>query len=124
MCVDPVDPGTARYWPNFTVPCIVLNYDTASLIGWLFATNIANCGALYATAPTCRILNCLLIREVKAPKRDMQRMYQSVHLTTDLFKPHFDIPSLPSNLVFDFESFDDDDDPVSTKHLPKFCVAS
>ena len=35
-------------------------------------------------------------------------MEQNVHPPTDAFKPHFDIPSLPSNLDFDFESFDDD----------------
>ena len=35
-------------------------------------------------------------------------MEQNMHPPTDVFKRHFDIPSLPSNLVFDFESFDDD----------------
>ena len=35
-------------------------------------------------------------------------MEQSVHPPTDAFEPHFDIPSLPSNVVFDFESYDDD----------------
>ena len=38
----------------------------------------------------------------------MDKMEQNERLPTDVFKPHFDIPPLPSNLVFDFESFDDD----------------
>ena len=59
-------------------------------------------------APTCRLVNRLLVREVKRPTRDMHKMEQNVHPPTDVFKRHFDIPSLPSNLVFDFESFDDD----------------
>ena len=36
------------------------------------------------------------------------KMERNVHTPTDAFKRHFDIPSLPSNLVFDFESFDDE----------------
>ena len=38
----------------------------------------------------------------------MQIMEQNVHPPTDVFKRHFDIPFLSSNLVFDFESFDDE----------------
>ena len=37
----------------------------------------------------------------------MQLMERNVHPPTDAFKRHFDIPSLPPNLVFDFNSFDD-----------------
>ena len=35
-------------------------------------------------------------------------MEQNVHPPTEAFKRRFDIPSLPSNLVFDFNSFDDE----------------
>ena len=49
-----------------------------------------------------------LEKEVKRLKRGKQTMEQNVHDPTDAFKSHFDIPSLPPNLVFDFESFDDD----------------
>ena len=38
----------------------------------------------------------------------MQKLEQNVHPPTDAFKRHFDTPFLPSNLVFDFESYDDD----------------
>ena len=36
----------------------------------------------------------------------MPEMEQNVCTPIDVFKRHFDIPSFPSNLVFDFESFD------------------
>ena len=55
-----------------------------------------------------RDLNSLVGGEVKRPKRDMQEMEQNVRTPTDAFMRHFDIPSLPFNLMFDFESFDDD----------------
>ena len=70
------------------------------------------------TAPTCRILNSFLVREVKRPKRDLQEMEQKVQLATDAFKRHFDVPSLPSNLVFDFEPFDDDNRVGAVKSIP------
>ena len=44
---------------------------------------------------------------MKRPRRDVQTMGQNIHAPTDAFKPYFDIPSLPSNLVFGFDSFDD-----------------
>ena len=59
-------------------------------------------------APTCTLLNRLLLTEVKKPRRGIEKMEQNIHLPTDVFKRHFDISPLLSNLVFDFESFDDD----------------
>ena len=38
----------------------------------------------------------------------MQRIEQNVPRPTDAFKPHFATPSLPSNIVLDFESVEDD----------------
>ena len=58
---------------------------------------------------TCpSVLNSLFVREVKRPKRDTQQMEQKIRPPSDEVKRHFDIPSLPSNLVFDLESYDDE----------------
>ena len=47
-------------------------------------------------------------REVKKLKTDLEKVDQKTRPRNKAFKLHFDIPSLPSNLMFDFESFDDD----------------
>ena len=44
-------------------------------------------------------------------------MEQNVLAPTDVFKRHFDIPSLPSNLVFDFESDDDDNRDITPESI-------
>ena len=113
-------------------PCTVFEelHGTASVIGWLIATIcltvnrevvLVTCElsavqyqfsqAIMATASSSREtrprdLNSLVGREMKRPKRDMQEMEQNARTPTDAFERHFDTPSLPSNLVFDFESLD------------------
>ena len=41
-------------------------------------------------------------------QRDVKELKQNAHPPADKFKPCFDSPSLPSNLVFDFETCDDE----------------
>ena len=38
----------------------------------------------------------------------MEELKQNKQPHADQFQPYFDIPSMPPNLVFDFESFDDE----------------
>ena len=46
-------------------------------------------------------------REMKKLKTDLEKVDQKTCPRNKAFKLHLDIPSLPSNLVFDLESFDD-----------------
>ena len=53
----------------------------------------------------CASLNDLLVREVKTPTRNMQKMEQNVHPATDVVKPRFDRASLVSSSPENFEWF-------------------
>ena len=59
------------------------------------------------TTPSCRIFNHAHTREVKRPTLNIQKIERNVHLPPDVFKHHFNVSSLPSNLVFDFYTFSD-----------------
>ena len=47
----------------------------------------------------------------------MQEMEQTARTAIDAFKPRFEIPSLASNLVFDFEYFDDNSRPRTAESI-------
>ena len=62
-------------------------------------------------------LNSLLVIEAKRPRRGMQDVEQNMHFPTDAFKRHFVIASVTFNLLFDFESFDDENRVSTLKRI-------
>ena len=54
------------------------------------------------------ILEAIQSSSIADIRRDVKELKQNAYSLVTVFKPYFDIPSLHPNLVFDFESFDNE----------------
>ena len=75
-------------------------------------------GVLCADSTDKHNLQMPLRKKKEETEKRRLKMEQNVHTPTDIFKRHFKIPSLRSNLVFDFEYFDDDNRVSTPESIP------